>query len=179
MKKKIIVILLASAVILAGCSSTKEVAKSIETFDFTPAEMTDELKTNRLIDFTAFDVVDTEEKAEKIATFGSITDIFNDDNGDTDAMIHYSFTYDSTTYNTSCISFFMDRNSTAAAERYLYHIYSIASCIDPSANTEEISSAIENGFNDNGFAIYKGKNFVLNASRSEKYFSANFTPIEN
>lgn len=150
-----------------------------ETFDFTPAEITDELKTNRLIDFTALDIVENKEKAEKIATFSSITDIFNSDEGNIDAMIHYQFNYDDTTYKVSYLSIFMYRNSTAAAERYLYHIYSIARCLDPNTNTDEITTAIENGFNDNDFAIYKGKNFELKASRSKEYFNASFTPIKN
>lgn len=182
MKKGFIFTMLLVALVLTGCSSKGEV-KTEETetkyFDFTPADITDELKTNSLIDFTPMGVVENKEKAEKIATFSSITDVFNTDKNDIDAMIHYQFNYDDTVYKVSHISFFMDRNSTKAAERYLYHIFSIAQSIDPNANTDEISTAIENGFNDYDFAIYEGENFELNASRSDDFFNVSFTPIEN
>ena len=121
MKKRFIIILLTSIVLLTGCDTKGELTK--EYFDFTPAEIIDELECC-MIDFTAFDVIDNEEKAEKIATYGSITDVFNTDESDTNAMIHYQFNYDDTTYKVSYISFFMDRNASEAAKRYLYHIYS-------------------------------------------------------
>lgn len=182
MKKGFIITMLLVALVLTGCN-TNEGAKTekAETkyFDFSPADITDELKTNSLIDFTPMSVVDNEEKAEKIATFSSITDVFNTNKDDIDAMIHYQFNYDDTTYKVSRISFFMDRNSTKAATRYLYHIDAIVLSIDPNANTDDIFEEIEKGFNDYGFAIYEGENFELNASRSDKYFNVSFTPIEN
>lgn len=181
MKKGFIITMLLAAIVLTGCSSNEggkiEEAET-KYFDFTPREIINELE-ECLIDFTPMGVVDNEEKAEQIATYSSITDVFNFDKDDIDAMIHYMFTCDDTTHKVSHISFFMDRNSTKAAERYLYHIFSIAQSIDPNANTDEISTAIENGFNDYDFAIYEGKNFKLHASRSGEYFNASFTPIEN
>lgn len=173
MKKGLIIIMLLVAVVFTGCSTKGEFAK--EYFDFTPVEIVDGLE-DCLIDFTPMGVVDNEEKAEKIATYGSIADVFNADKDNIDAMIHYQFNYDDTTHKVSHISFFLDRNSNAAAERYLYHIYSIANFIDPNTNTDDITAAITNGFDELDFAIYEGENFVLNAGRSDEYFNAFFTP---
>lgn len=181
MKKRFIIALLV-AVVLTGCS-VNEGAKIEEVktvyFDFSPTEITDELKTNSLIDFTLIDVIDNEEKTEKIATYSSLTDVFNTDKSDINAMIHYRFNYDDTTHKVSYISFFMDRNANEAAERYLYHIYSIVSCIDPNISSDEITETIIKGFTDYDFALYEGENFKLNASRSDKYFDVNFKPIKN
>lgn len=173
MKKSFIITMLVVALVLTGCSTKGEVAT--ECFDFTPVEIVDGLE-DCLIDFIAFEVVDNEEKAEKIATYGSITDVFNADKDNIDAMIHYQFNYDDTTHKVSHISFFMDRNSIDAGKRYLYHIYSIASYIDPNTNTDDISTEITNGFDKLDFAIYEGENFVLNAGRNDEYFNVSFTP---
>lgn len=182
MKKSFIIMLLVSAIVFTGCGAKNEEAKEetkTEYFDFTATEIVNKVSTDWLIDFTPITVVDNEEKIEKIATFNSITDVFNTDKDDIDAMIHYQFHYDDTTHKVSYISFFMDRNSTKAAERYLYHIDAIALSIDPNANTDNIFDAIEKGFNDYDFAIYKGENFELYASRSDEYFNVSFTPIAN
>ena len=177
MKKGFFITLLASIVLLTGCGTKEEIVEK-EYFDFTPTEIVSELE-DCLIDFTPMGVVDNEEKAEKIATYSSQTDVFNTNKDDIDAMIHYQFNYDDTTHKVSHISFFMDRNSTKAAERYLYHIYSIASCIDPTADTDEISAAITKGFNELDFAIYKGKCFELGVGRNDEFFTVSFTPIKN
>lgn len=178
MKKGLIISMLIATVVFTGCSSKGKVkADKTEHFDFTAKEIVSNLE-EYLIEFTAFGVVDNEEKTEKIATYSSITDIFNTDKNNLDAMIHYQFVYDYTTDKVSYISFFLDRNSTKATERYLYHIDAIAEVIDPNVDTDDISTTMEKGFNEYDFAIYKGKNFELNVSRSEEYFSASFTPIK-
>ena len=181
MKKGFIIILLLAAVVLTGCG-TNEGAKieeaEIKYFDFTPAEIVGDLE-NWLIDFTPMGVVDNEEKAETIATYSSITDVFNTNKDDVGAMIHYMFNCDEVTDKVSRIYFFMDKNSTKATERYLYHIDSIALSIDPNANTDDIFDAIEKGFNEFDFAIYEGESFELHASQHDKYYNVSFTPIEN
>lgn len=180
MKKGLIITMLLISVILTGCSTKGEIETKEEeklSFDFSHTEIVSNLE-EWLIDFALIGVYDGKEKPEKIATYTSITDVFNTDKSNIDAMIHYQFTYDDTTDKVSYIHFFMDRNETKAAERYLYHIYSIAEYIEPSVNTDDISATMEKGFNEYDFAIYKGKNFELNVSRSEEYFSASFTPIK-
>lgn len=176
MKKGLIITMLLLSVILTGCSTKGEVEK--ECFNFTPVEIVSELE-ECLIDFTARGIVDGNENGEKIATYNSITDVFNTDKNNIDAMIHYLFTYDDITGKVLSISFFMDRNATDAAERYLYHIDTLAECIEPNINTDDIFTAIEKGFNEYDFAIYEGVNFTLNASRSDEYFNASFTPIKD
>lgn len=181
MKKRVIISLLAAVLLLTGCNTKGEIVKKEEEklyFDFSHTEIVSNLE-EYLIDFTARGIVDGEVKAEKIATYTSITDVFNADKNDVDAMIHYLFTYDDTTKKVSYISFFMDRNATKAAERYLYHITAIAECIEPNINSDDIFKVIENGFNEYDFAIYEGKTFELNVSRSEEFFNASFTPIKN
>ena len=176
MKKGFIITMLASAILLTGCSTKGEIVEK-EYFDFTPTEIVSELE-DCLIDFTPMAVVDNKEKAEKIATCSSITDVFNTNKDDIDAMIHYQFNYDDETHKVSYISFFLDRNSAKAAERYLYHLDTIATIIDPNVNTDDIFDAIEKGFNEFDFAIYEGENFELYATRSGEYFNVSFRPIE-
>jgi hypothetical protein len=180
MKKRFIATILIAAVSLTGCATkgedkTEEV--KTECFNFTSTEIVSNLE-ELLIEFTPITVVDNEEKREKIATYASQDDVFTTDNETEYGMIHYQFTYDDLTDKVSTISFHIDRNSPAAARRYLYHIYSIASCIDPNANDDDISNAIESGFKEYDFAIYEGENFKLNAFRSDNYFDASFRPIE-
>lgn len=180
MKKSLIITILLATVILTGCNTKGEIEKKEDEkqyFDFSHTEIVSMLEDS-LIDFTPVSIFDNEDKTEKIATYTSITDVFNTDKSNIGAMIHYQFNYNDTTNKVSYIHFFMDRNETKAAERYLYHIYSIAECVDPNVNTDDISTTMEKGFNEYDFAIYKGKNFELNVSRSEEYFSASFTPIK-
>lgn len=180
MKKRFIISLLLAAIFITGCNTKGEIAKKEEEklyFDFSHTEIVSNLEDS-LIDFTPVSVFDNEDKTEKIATYTSITDVFNTDKSNIDAMIHYQFNYDDETDKVSYIHFFMDRNETKAAERYLYHIYSIAECIEPNVNTDDITATMEKGFNEYDFAIYKGKNFELNVSRSEEYFNASFTPTK-
>lgn len=179
MKKGLIITLLLS-VILMGCSTkgdikTKEEEK--QYFDFSHTEIVSKLE-EYLIDFTDSGIVDGKEETEKIATYTSITDVFNADKNNIDAMMHYLFTYDDLTENVTRIHFFIDRNSTKSAERYLYHLDAMAESIEPNVNTDDIFTAIEKGFNNYDSAIYEGENFELYASRNEEYFSASFTPIK-
>ena len=98
MKKRVIISLLAAVLLLTGCNTKGEIVKKEEEklyFDFSHTEIVSNLE-EYLIDFTARGIVDGEVKAEKIATYTSITDVFNADKNDVDAMIHYHFTYDDT-----------------------------------------------------------------------------------
>jgi hypothetical protein len=175
MKKRVIITMLLLSVVLTGCSTKGEIEK--EYFDFTPSEIVSELEECS-IDFTAFNDIDGNEKGEKIASYSSKTNIFTTNENNIDETIHYQFIYDDITEKVSHISFFTNRKLTLAAERYLYHIFSIIECIEPNVNTDEISSVIEKGFNEHDFAIYTGEKFKLHVSRSEEYFNASFTPIK-
>lgn len=181
MKKGLIITMLLISVLLMGCNTKGEIAKKEEEklyFNFSHTEIVSNLE-EYLIDFSNLGVADGEVKAEKIATYTSITDVFNTDKNNIDAMIHYIFAYDDATNKVSYISFFMDRNEIKAAERYLYHIAALAEYIEPNINTDDIFTAIEKGFNKYDSAIYESKGFALNVSRSEEYFNASFTPIKN
>ena len=181
MKKGFIITMLLAAIVLTGCGLKGEIkteeAKT-EYFDFTATEIVNSLE-EWLIDFTPFNVVEADEKTEKIVSYTSKTDVFNKDEYDIKANIHYQFTCDDITNKVSSISFFIDKNSAKAAERYLYHIFSIASCIDPNTNTDDISNAIEKGFNENDYAIYRGENFELYALQNDEFLDVLFKPIEN
>lgn len=176
MKKRFIATILTAAVALAGCSTKGE--DKTECFDFTSTEIVSSLR-DCVIDFTPIAVVDNEENAEKFVTYTSQNDVFTTETDAEYAMIHYQITCDDITDKVSRISFDIDRNSPEAASRYLYHLLSIASCIDPNADDDDITSAIKSGFKEYDFAIYEGESFVLNASRSDNYFNAFFTPVVN
>lgn len=178
MKKRLIATLLFLAVVLTGCSTKgedkTEDAKT-NCFDFTATEIVNSLE-EWLIEFTPIAVVDNEENSEKIVTYTSQNDVFTTDTEAEYDLMHYHFTCDDITNKVSRISFYIDRDSSVATKRYLYHIYSIASCIDPSTNTDDITNTIESGFKEYDFAIYEGESFELNASRSDNYFNVSFTP---
>lgn len=180
MKKGFIITLLLTAIVLTGCSSKGEIkteeAKT-EYFDFSPTEIVNSLEELE-IDFIPMGVIDSEEKTEKIATYSSVTDVFNHNKDDIDAIIHYIITYDDTTNKVSKISFFFNRHSTLARWRYLLHLKSIAEYINPNTNWDDISNAIEKGFNENDYAIYRGENFELYATLSDAYLNASFQPTE-
>lgn len=174
--------LLVSAIIITGCGTKNEGVKAetkTEYFDFTESEMVDKLSTDWLIDFTPIAVVDNKEKTGKIASYTAEVPVLNM-GGEGDAnMMHYLFAYDDTTNEVSHISFFTNRDEQKAAEYFLYHIYAISQSIDQNANTDDITTAIKNGFNECDFATYNGVNFELNAFRNDEYFDASFTPIQN
>lgn len=182
MKKGFIITLLVSAVILTGCGAKNDGVKEEEKkeyFDFTASEMVDRLGAEWLIDFTPIAVVDNEEKTEKIANYTAEVTFFDLDGDDAVPTLEYMFTCDDTTDKVSYILLFTDRGTAEAAGHFLYHISAIVQGIDPNANTEDIDTAIENGFNEYDFAIYEGEKYVLHASRSDEYFSVSFSPTEN
>ena len=182
MKKGFIITLLLTAIVLTGCSSKGEIkteeAKT-EYFDFSPTEIVSRLEEEFLIDFTPFNVVDSYKETETIVSYTSKTDIFNRDEYDINANIHYQFTCDDITNKVSSISFLIDKNSAKALERYFLHMLSIATCIDTNTNIDDISNAIEKGFNENDYAIYRGENFELYATQNDKFLDVLFNPIEN
>lgn len=177
MKKGFIISILLAAVVLAGCSTKGEIAT--DYFDFTRAEIIDGIEACD-IGMTISVITDSEEKTEKIAAYTSTKDGFTDIEGlSSPKPINYLITYDDTTYKVSRVCFFFDRNTALADFRYLLHTKSIAEYIDPNANWDDISSTIDNGFNELDFAIYDGEKFTLHASRDDKYFNVSFTPTNN
>ena len=182
MKKGFIITMLLAAIVLTGCGSKGEIkteeAKT-EYFDFTATEIVSSLEEEFLIDFTPITVVDSYKETEKILSYTSETDIFNRDEYNIKANIHYQFTCDDITNKVSSISFFIDKNSIKAAERFFLHLFSIASCIDPNTNTDDVGNAIEKGFDENDCALYRGENFELYAYQNDKYLDVLFKAIEN
>lgn len=179
MKKNLIITLLVSAIIITGCSTNNEGVKEetkTEYFDFTATEIVNKVSTDWLIDFTPVMVVDNEEETEKIFTYSSTNDVFYTSDDIIGESASYSIVCDDKASKASSISFFFDKDSTEVTERFLYHISSIAQSIDPNVNTDDVLETINNGFNDNDFAIYNGDKFNLFVSCSDEYFNALFTP---
>lgn len=179
MKKRFIIMLLSSVILFTGCGSKveKEETKT-EYFNFTPTELITELE-ECLIDVTPMGDFETEDKTARVAAYASTTDVFQTDSENVSSQIHYQITYDDITDKASYISFFLSKDATKAHERYLYHIFSIASFIDGNINTDNLSDAISAGLSENDFAIFTGEKFKLHVTSSEEYLDASFTAIKN
>lgn len=174
MKKGFIIMLLVSAVVLTGCGAKNEGAKT-ECFDFTETEIVSELESC-LIDFVQMAVVDDKDK--NIVSYISTDDVFTTDNEEVYASMHYSIVCNKTTDEVQSISYFIDKNSTKAAERFFYHLFSIASSIDPNADSDTMADAIES---DNGDVdgLYFGNNFTVSAYCIGDDYHAYFTPTKD
>lgn len=181
MKKLFIITLLLTAVFLNGCSAERKAEKTeankVECFDLKFTDFIDAVESC-LIDLTPMGDFENEDKTARIATFTSATDVFQTV-GTGDALIHYQITYDDETEKVSYISFFIDKDTTNARARYLYHMCSIAKIIDESINTDDISDAISTGLHEEKIAVYTWEKFKLFASCSDKYLSVSFNAIEN
>lgn len=181
-KKMIAAVLATSFVVLvAGCGAKKEAP--LEYFDFTVSEITKELTESSLIGLTPIAVVDDEDKNTKIATYTSQSDVFNFTGYDSEAMIHYRFTYDAITNKVASVSFFFDtaysKDLESVRSRFLYHIGAIANIIDPAIDVTDVYNTVKVVNNNNertdDIGHYEAENFILNAFYTGTTFNAFFT----
>ena len=174
-------VFLASAVVFLSAKIVNPIISEepeTECFDFSYPEIISNLKECQ-IDFSNLLIIDGSETGEKTATYDSISDIFNTDKTNLDESIKYFFSYDDKTDKLTSFFFNINRGSTKVAERYLYHIYSIAEYIEPDINTEDIANTIINELKEDEGAIYEGENFILYAFLNEDNFTAMFKPIKD
>jgi hypothetical protein len=180
MKKKLVFTLLATAIILTGCSSKEATTPTEkETFDFTVTEFVDTFDDVYNIDLTSMTTIDAEEKGTKIASYTC------DVASESGKLLHYMVHYNEATKNVSYISFFFDKtigDMEEALTLYYTHIGAIAEIIEPTINVGEIFSEISNvnGINEgtDGWATYEAEEFYMSAHCDDTYFDAYFIPIE-
>ena len=144
-------------------------------FDFTSTDLADRL-LGYSIDLTSID--ETDSKNEKSKIFISQKDIYTNDEDVIYPSVHYNLTCDKLSDEVQSVSCYIDSDTPNATERFFFHLFAIASSIDASVDTREISKSI---ITDNGDieGVYIGEQFIANVYCLSDEYHAYIKPTEN
>lgn len=182
MKKRFIITLLVSALILTGCGAKNEGAKEetkTEYFDFTVTEFVETLDDEYYTHLTYNDAVPLDD--------GTITNTYTHGSpGDSSApMVHYRINYDEKTEKVLRITFTIHKDldtddHVLNLTHYFLHVAEVSSVIEPDIDSEALLDEIVEGFAENEIninaALCDREKFNLFATNGDSYFDAMFTP---
>lgn len=144
-------------------------------FDFTTTEIIEDLKICS-IGVKPITVVDAD--THNIKTYTSKDDIYTTDNEGNFALMHYSICCNKETDKVQSVSYFIDKNSVRATERFFYHLFSVVNSIDPTVNTKDLTKAIISDSTEIDGA-YIGNRFMVNVYCLGNDYHAYIMPNEN